>query len=55
METYNNIFWSSADLNSSKQAATILLLQGVAVETLQGLNFGGLDLHAVYFELFGQE
>lgn len=47
---YNGVTWNPADLIGCKQAACILMRQGATWAELEPLDFGGLDLSAVWDE-----
>ena len=50
VEYYNGVTWNPADLIGCKQAACILMRQGATWAELEPLDFGGLDLSAVWDE-----
>ena len=50
VEYYNGVTWNPADLIGCKQAACILMRQGATWAELEPLDFGGLDLSAVWEE-----
>ena len=49
-EQYNGVSWNPADLTGCKQAARILIRDGAPFADLSALNFGNLDLFAVWEE-----
>lgn len=49
-EYYNEVSWNPDDLIGCKQAASILIREGATLEELESLNFGALDLSAVWDE-----
>ena len=49
-ESYNGVYWDTEDLIGCKQALSILLNKGIALETLRALNFGALNVEAVIEE-----
>lgn len=49
-EQYNGVSWNPADLTGCKQAARILMRQEATFADLSALDFGNLDLFAVWEE-----
>lgn len=49
-EQCNGVSWNPADLTGCKQAACILMRDGATFADLSALDFGGLDLFAVWEE-----
>ena len=53
-QRFNGVTWDTSDLTGCKQAFCILAREGVDLDTLNGLDFGGLDTSAVWDELNGE-